>query len=59
MSVKSRLLGLKLLEKQKKHPKFAKQLGIEVNVVSKKEVKSECTSIKEEKWWKHSKSTTQ
>lgn len=49
MSVKSRLLGLRLLENQKKHPKFAKQLGIEVNVVSKKEVKSDCTSIKEEK----------
>lgn len=49
MSVKSRLLALKLLEKQNKNPEYAKQLGIEVNVVSKKEVKLECTSIKEDK----------
>lgn len=48
MSVKSRLLALKLLEKQNKNPEYAKQLGIEVNVVSKKEIKTECSSIKEE-----------
>ena len=33
MSVKSRLLALKLLEKQKKNPKYAQQIGIEVKVV--------------------------
>ena len=39
MSVKSRLLSLKLLEKQKRNPEYAKQIGIEVNVVSKKSIK--------------------
>ena len=40
MSVKSRLLSLKLLEKQKRNPEYAKQIGIEVNVVSKKNIKA-------------------
>lgn len=35
MSVKARLLALKLLEKQKKNPEYAKQIGIEVKVVEK------------------------
>lgn len=35
MSVKSRLLALNLLEKQKKNPEYAKQIGIEVKVVEK------------------------
>ncbi len=35
MSVKSRLLALKLLDKQKKNPQYAKRIGIEVNVVQK------------------------
>lgn len=50
MNVKSRLLALKLLEKQEKHPEYAKQIGVEVTVVGKKEVKplSECMNIKKE-----------
>ena len=35
MSVKSRLLALKLLEKQKRNPDYAKKIGIEVKVVEK------------------------
>ena len=35
MSVKARLLALKLLEKQKHNPEYAKQIGIEVKVVEK------------------------
>lgn len=35
MSVKVRLLALKLLEKQKQNPEYAKQIGIEVKVVEK------------------------
>lgn len=45
MSVKSRLLALKLLEKQKRNPKYAKQIGIEVKVVEKeKEEKDLCAN---------------
>lgn len=40
MSVKTRLLALKLLEKQKRDPEYAKQIGIEVNVVNKKDIKN-------------------
>lgn len=32
MSVKERILALRLLEKQKKHPEHAKELGIEVKI---------------------------
>lgn len=39
MSVKTRLLALNLLEKQKREPEYAKQIGIEVNVVNKKDIK--------------------
>ena len=51
MSVKTRLLALKLLEKQERHPDFAKKIGLKVDVVSKKENKpsSECKSYKEGK----------
>ena len=35
MSAKSRILALKLLEKQKQNPKFAKQIGIEVKIKRK------------------------
>lgn len=61
MSVKTRLLALKLLEKQERHPEFAKKIGVKVDVVNKQEHKliSKCKSYKEEKQWKHSKSTTQ
>lgn len=41
MSVKSRLLALKLLEKQKRNPEYAKQIGIEVKVVEKEKEKEE------------------
>jgi len=36
MSVKSRLLALKLLEKQKSNPEYAKQIGIEEDIIEKK-----------------------
>ena len=51
MSVKERVLALKLLEKQARYPEFAKKMGVKVDVVSKKvsKSKSECTRIKEEK----------
>lgn len=51
MSVKTRLLALKLLEKQERHSEFAKKMGVKVDVVSKKarNSKSECPRIKEEK----------
>lgn len=35
MTVKERLLMLKLLEHKKKNPEFAKQIGIDVKVVKK------------------------
>lgn len=40
MGAKSRILALKLLEKQKKHPEYAKQIGVEVNVTSNKKEES-------------------
>ena len=41
MSVRQRILALRLLEKQKKYPEFTKKLGIEVKVkdCSKKDCK--------------------
>lgn len=42
MTVKERILALRLLEKQKKNPELAKKLGI--NVHMKKKVKHECTN---------------
>lgn len=38
MTVKERILALRLLEKQKKNPKLAKKLGI--NIQMKKKVKN-------------------
>lgn len=35
LSVKERILALRLLEKQKKHPNHAKELGIEVKIKEK------------------------
>lgn len=35
MGAKSRILALKLLEKQKKNPEYAKQIGIEVKIKNK------------------------
>ena len=35
MTVRERLLALKLLEKQQKHPEHAKQMGVNVSVVPK------------------------
>ena len=32
MTAKERILSLKLLEKQKKHPKLVKKLGVEIRV---------------------------
>lgn len=33
MSVRERILALRLLEKQKKNPRLAKQLGIDIKMV--------------------------
>lgn len=33
MGAKTRILALKLLEKQKKHPEYAKQMGVDVKVI--------------------------
>lgn len=35
MTVRERVLALRLLEKQRKNPELAKQLGINVKVVTK------------------------
>lgn len=40
MSVKARLLALKLLGKQKKNPEYAKQIGVDVKLVPKDEKES-------------------
>ena len=39
MSVRERILALRLLEKQKKHPEHVKQIGIEVKMKEKREKK--------------------
>ena len=36
MTVKQRILSLKLLEKQKRYPEFAKKIGVEVKVKQNK-----------------------
>jgi hypothetical protein len=41
MSVKERLLALKLLERQNNNPEYARIIGIEVNVVQKEEEKTD------------------
>ena len=38
MTAKQRILALKLLEKQKHHPGFAKKLGVEVKIKNSKTV---------------------
>ena len=35
MNVRERILALRLLEKQKKNPEIAKQVGIEVKIIDK------------------------
>lgn len=35
MSTRERILALRLLEKQKRNPKYAKQIGIQVYMVKK------------------------
>ena len=39
MSARERILALRLLEKQKKNPEIAKQIGIEVKITEKTEKK--------------------
>ncbi len=43
MTARERILTLRLLEKQKKNPKLAKKLGIEIQIIEKpmKEVKND------------------
>ena len=40
MTVRERVLALRLLEKQKKNPELARQLGINIKMVEKKEKKN-------------------
>lgn len=40
MSARERILALRLLEKQKKNPEIAKQIGIEVKMTEKNEKKN-------------------
>ena len=35
MTAKERILAIKLLEKQKRNPEYAKQIGIQVSMVKK------------------------
>ena len=35
MTVRQRILALRLLEKQERNPKYAKRIGIQVSVVKK------------------------
>lgn len=39
MSVRERILALRLLEKQKKNPEIAKQIGVEIKMKEKSENK--------------------
>ena len=48
MTVRERILALRLLEKQKKNPELAKQLGI--NVYMKKKGKEDDFYEKDKKW---------
>ena len=40
MGAKSRILALKLLEMQKKHPDYAKQMGVDVKVIKNEKEES-------------------
>ena len=42
MTAKQRILALKLLERQKHHPNFAKKIGIEVNIKTIAKRKGSC-----------------
>ena len=35
MTVRERILALKLLEKQERHPEYAKRIGIQVSIIMK------------------------
>ena len=35
MTVRERILALRLLEKQKQQPEYAKRIGIQVNIMTK------------------------
>ena len=39
MTVRERILALRLLEKQKKNPEYAKKIGLEVKVKEKEDKK--------------------
>lgn len=47
LTVRQRVLALRLYEKQKKNPELAKQLGIEIKIVEKDEKKNQ--NIQEER----------
>lgn len=41
MTVRERVLALRLLEKQKKYPEYAERLGVHVEIVEKEECKED------------------
>ena len=41
MSVRERILALKLLEQQEKHHEFMNHIGIQVNLIEKKDTEDE------------------
>lgn len=41
MTVRERVLALKLKEKQDKNPEYVKSIGVQVNVLEKEKVKKE------------------
>ena len=42
MTVKSRIDALRFLEKQKRHPEYAKQIGVEVKIINNEKKKDSC-----------------
>lgn len=45
MTVRERVLALRLLEKQKKDPEYAERLGVQVEMVEKEECKEDNTNL--------------
>ena len=47
MSVKERILAIRLIEMQEKNPEYAKRLGVEIKMENKKDVQVENALNKE------------
>ena len=45
MTVRERILILKLMEKQKKQPDYAERIGIQTGIVSRKQVRKEENNV--------------